>query len=661
MTHFWQYARLLLRYRALLVLAMVFATLSAGGLGAGLLGMKPVLDKVLGGVGAPGGAPGVAPGAGGKDLPALAADLNQSLARMGNWTPRIPDAWIAQLPTGAFTAVVWIVVGLGILTIVGAACNFLHAYLSLTIISRTIANIRRQAFRHVIHLPLRTVVSVGPSDLVSRIVYDSAALSIGFNALLSRVVAQVSKGFVAVLVAFWFQPILAGVALVAAPVVYTIIRKLGKRIRRASKSALQGQADLYHTANEVLSGLRVVKVHAAERAEAGRFHRINKAVVSQEFRVRTARALSSPLVETVALFILGGLSLVAIKAILNGHLDRAEFLIVLGSLGVAGASLKPITGLVNDMQQASAAAQRLSEITGYALETGHDARLARLPRHEREIEFRDVRLTYPNSARPAVDGVSLTIPFGSTIAFVGPNGSGKTSLLSLIPRLFDPDEPAPGSGERGCVLVDGRNIREFSVRSVRRQIAVVTQDTVLFRGSIRDNIAYGAEGLGLTSGALDERIRDAAKRARAEEFILAKPDGYDTMLGEGGSGLSGGQRQRIAIARAILREPAILILDEATSMIDAESEAQISEAISEFVGVAGAGAGEARAKGRTCLIVAHRLSTVLAADRIVVLDQGRIVDQGTHAELLGRCNLYRRLAREQLIDAPLPDAAGTVA
>lgn len=642
MDPFWTYARLLLRYRGLLALAMVFAALSAGGLGAGLLGMKPILDKVL----------GDSP----KALPDLANELNQRLADAGCWAPQLPQSWIQSLPTGQFTAIVWLVVGLGLLTMVGATCNFLHAYLSLTIISRTIANIRREAFRHVLHLPLRTVVTAGPSDLVSRIVFDSAALSVGFNALLSRVVAQVTKGLAAVAVAFWFNPILAGAALIAAPVVYTIIRKLGKRIRRASKSALKGQADLYHAASEVLTGLRVVKAHCAERVEAGRFHRINKAVIEQEFKVRTARALSSPLIETVALFILGTLSLVAIKAILNGHLDRGTFLIVLGSLGVAGASLKPITGLVNDIQQASAAAARLRELSGNVTEPGHGARLPRLPRHALSLTFDRVSLTYANAAQPAIDDISLTIPFGSTFAFVGPNGCGKTTLLSLIPRFFDPD-PAATDRPQGRVLVDGRDVRDFAVRSLRRQIAVVTQETVLFRGSIRENIAYGAEDLG-DAAASFEKIRDAARRARAEEFILAKPGGYDAMLGEGGSGLSGGQRQRIAIARAILRDPAILILDEATSMIDAESEARIAEAIGEFVSQRGRSTAT-RTTGRTCLIVAHRLSTVLAADQIVVMDKGRIIDQGTHAELLGRCSLYQRLAREQLIDAaamPMQDS-----
>lgn len=610
---FWSYARRMLRYRSLVVLALCFAALSAGGLGAGLVGIKPVLDKVLDPANA-------------KGLPELARELN---AKLPSSVPGIPEGLIAHLPAGAFNAVLGIVIALGVMTIIGAVCNFLHAYLSLTVIARTIANLRRECFHQVVHLPLKTVLKSGPSDFVSRIVYDTSSLAAGFNALLSKAVAQATKGIAAGLMAFWFDWRLALAALAIAPVVATIVRKLGKRIRRASKSALQSQAGLYQTASEVLGGLRVVKVHANERAEEGRFHRINREVVAQEFRVRTARALASPLVETVAIFVLGILALIAVKAILDGHLDRTNSLMVLGALGLAAAELKPLTSFMNDIQQASAAASRLSQLLGMAPEPGHDARLPKLPRHSASLVFENVSLTYSGAESPAVDRVSLSIAHGETVAFVGPNGCGKTSLLSLVPRLFDADT--------GAVLVDGEDIRAFSVRSLRRQIGVVTQETVLFKGSIRSNIAYGAEDV------TDERVVAAARAARAHEFILEKSGGYDFEIGESGSGLSGGQRQRLAIARAILRDPAILILDEATSMIDADSEAKIAEALSEFV------AGTSGTRSRTCLIVAHRLSTVVSADKIVVMESGRIVDIGTHSTLLDRCDLYRSLAQHQLV------------
>ncbi len=647
---FWPYAKRMLRYRWLVVPALVFAALSAGGMGAGLAALKPVIENLP-----RADDPSVKP----KLLSDFANDINLSL---WSWLPHIPQGVIEKLPNKPFDAVLWIVIGVGLLTIIGATCNFLHAYLSLTVISRTVANIRREAFHSVVHLPLKAVLKAGPSDLVSRIVYDTATLGQGFNALLSKSVAQVTKGVVMIGVAFYFNWKLALAAMVAAPVVGFIIRKLGKRIRRASRGALQSQAGLYQSANEVLSGLRVVKVYTTERTEEGRFHRTNKDVVAREFRVRTARALSSPLVETVTIFVLGALALVAVKAIMDGHLAKMDAMYVLGALGIAGASLKPLTGFMNDIQQASAAAVRLRELMGMEPEPGHDAKLPKLARHAKSIAFDGVSLTYPGAERPALNGISMTIEHGKTIAFVGPNGCGKTTLLSLIPRLFDPDA--------GRVVIDGQDVRGFGIRSLRGQIGVVTQETVLFRGSIRDNIAYG------TSGVTEAGLKDAARRARAEEFILQKPEGYDFIVGEGGSGLSGGQRQRIAIARAILRDPAILILDEATSMIDSESEHKIAEAIAEFVG-GGANRGVSAAsgsdstlktgqngthastrRGRTCLIVAHRLSTVIDADAIVVMDQGKIVDTGTHGELLGRCAIYQSLVANQMIATPSPPSSG---
>ncbi len=596
----------MLRYRLTLCGAFAAALLSAAGLGTGLLGVYPILESILGQ---------------GRELPQLAADLNQHLPA---WA-RLPAHWIAALPSGRFTAVAWVMGLLGVVTVLGGTANFLHQYLSLTVVQRTVANVRREAFHRVLRLPLRRVVAEGASDTVSRIVNDTTQLESGLTALLSRAVAQVTKGSAALLMAFIFHPVLAFVSCLVGPLLYVIIRKLGKRIRRASRSALASQAGLYGAATQALQGLRVVKVHTTERLEAGRFHRINKEVMRQMLRARTARALSSPLVEVVAIVILGVLTLVAARLILLGVLEKESFMMTLACLCVAGASLKPLSGIVNDIQASGAAAGRLKELMGFEPEPGHDRTLPALPPHKDSIEFRGVTLSYPRAERAALGGVDLVVRHGERVAVVGPNGSGKTTLLSLVPRLFDPD--------RGQVLIDGRDIRQFSVRSLRRQIGVVTQETVVFRGTIRENIAYGADD------ATAARVEAAARRARAHDFIAALPRGYDAVVGEQGLTLSGGQRQRLAIARAILREPSILILDEATSMIDADSEARIAEAIADF------------AVGRTCLIVAHRLSTVLGADRIVVMDQGRVTDEGAHAELLTRCPVYRLIAERQLVGA----------
>lgn len=609
MDPFWTYARRMLRYRHLVVLALVMALVSAGGLGAGLVAIKPVLEAILGE---------------GRTLPELARDLDAGAAG-----GIIPDGLIDTLPEGRFTAIVVIVSLLAVLTAVGGAANFLHQYLALTVVYRTVTNVRREAFHRVVRLPLKDVVTAGPSNSIARIVMDTSALGAGLNALLSKGVAQVSKGVFAFIAALIIDWRLTLVATAIAPVLYTVIRRVGKKIRRASRGALEFQADLYHAASEALQGLRVVKVHTTERYEAGRFHRLNKQAMRQLMHVRTARAVAGPLVEMLTIFVLGGLCLIATKAILDGHLEPEAFIATLVALGAAGASLKPLTGIIADIQSSAGAAERIDEMLAQPPETGHGHRLPRLPRHARSIAFERVTFTYPGKTEPALREVSLEVRHGETVAVVGPNGSGKTTLLALVPRLFDP--------EAGAVRIDGRDVREVSVRSLRRQIGVVTQETVIFSGTIRANIAYGAEG------ATDERVRAAAVKARADEFIRALPGGYDAAVGEQGMTLSGGQRQRLAIARAILRDPAILILDEATSMVDADSEAKIAEAIGEF------------ARGRTCLVVAHRLSTVLAADRILVMDEGRLVDQGTHDELLARCATYQLIARNQLVPGSIDE------
>lgn len=606
MDAFWHFAKQMLRWRTHLIFGLLFAVISAGGMGAGIVAMQPVLDTIL------------EPGH--RGLPQLA----EQYAADG-WFPGIlTESFIASLPDGPFDAVMWIMIGLGVLTIFGAFANFMHQYLALTVVHRSIAMIRRKAFGQVIHLPLKTIVSQGPTDTISRIVNDTEALSAGFVALLSKAVAQITKGLVALIVAIITNWQLAIVALLLMPILATVIRKLGKRIRRASERALSSRAGLYRAATEALQGMRVVKVHTTERYEAGRFGKINKDVLKQQLKIRTARAVAGPLIEMITVFTLGALTLVAVKLILDGHLDKSEFMTVLVALAIAGASIKPITGLVNDIQQSGAAADRLKRLLAEDPEPGHDTRMPKLARHRESLVFDNVSFLYPGGSARAVADVSLKINAGETVAFVGPNGCGKTTLLSLVPRLFDPNE--------GRVLIDGIDITRTRVRSLRRQIGVVTQEVVLFKGTIRDNIAYG------NPSATNQQIEQAAEQARAMSIINDLDEGFDTPVGEQGLTLSGGQRQRVAIARAILRDPAILILDEATSMVDAASERLIGDVLSTFC------------TDRTTLIVAHRLSTVLGADRIVVMDQGAIVATGTHEELMGSCSLYQNLARHQLIE-----------
>lgn len=578
------------------------AFVSAGGLGAGIVALIPVLQNIL--------------NEDGKTLPYLLRDVN---ARIGGI---IPAAWIDAMPDDRFATVAVIIGVLGLLTVIGAAANFLHQYLSLTISTWTVADIRRAAFRKIVQLPLGEITGGNASDMTSRIVNDSNTLSRGFQTLTDKALAHISKGIAMLITALVIQFWLTLITLLVAPPLFILIRKIGKRIRRASRAAMKSQARMLGIANETMLGFRVIKVMGGERRELGRFSEANRAVVREQLRVRTMRALASPLMETIAIFVLGGLAIFAAREIIREELKPEEFFLALAALGIAGQSLKPLSSLVQDIQIAEAAAGRLMYLMDKPVEEDRRSGRPRLARHARSLTFDSVRFTYPKAEKGALNGVSLEIPFGERIALVGPNGSGKTTMMSLLPRLFEPDS--------GRILIDGVDISTVTLRSLRSQIGVVPQETVLFRGTVAENIAYAYPG------ATRERVEDAARRAHADGFIAELASGYDSEIGDHGLTLSGGQRQRIAIARAIIRDPAILLMDEATSMIDTESERLISDAIRDF------------SRGRTVLVIAHRLSTVIDSDRIVVLDEGRIVDQGTHAELLDRCPLYRQLAQHQL-------------
>jgi len=607
MDEFWRLARGMLRYRVTLFVALVMAFLAGISLGTGIVAAEPVVQAFT--------------NPDDLDLQRMAMEANESGPAAG----RVPQGLIDQLPSRPFPSLRWILIGLGIVAIFGGTCNFLHRYLALDVVNRSVADLRRRTFAHAVRLPLGAVVAGGASGPLHRVIVDVDGMLTGFGALVSRGVAQITRGAAGLIAAFIADWLLTLIALGVAPVLFWIIKVLGSRIRRASKKALQHREAMYLNTNETLSGLRVVKAYTAERHEISRFTRTNRLVLEELLRVRTARALSNPLTESVALIMMGVLAAVAAKAVMDEHLTGESFAPVIAGLAIAGASFKPLSTIIGDIQTSSAAAERLREHFDTPIERGHERGLPKMPRHAESVRFEDVVFTYPNAEEPAIRGITLEIPFGETVAFVGPNGSGKTTILSLVPRFFDADS--------GRVLIDGHDVTGVGLRSLRKQIGVVTQETVLFKGTIRDNIRYG------TFSAGDAEIEAAAKTARAWSFIGRMPGGLDAVVGEQGLTLSGGQRQRISIARAILRDPSILILDEATSMVDAESESEIAGALGDF------------GDGRTCLIVAHRLATVLNADRIVVLDSGRVSDIGTHDELIGRSPVYRQIAQNQLTAA----------
>ncbi len=308
----------------------------------------------------------------------------------------------------------------------------------------------------------------------------------------------------------------------------------------------------------------------------------------------------------------------------GGSLDGTEFIALLALLGGAAEAVRKTSDIWNKIQQANAAAERVFAVLDHPTEPEKPNAVV-LPSGRGNVEFRDVVFTYPGADRTTLKGVNLTVTAGHNVAVVGPNGSGKTTLANLLPRFYDPDS--------GHILIGGYDIAEVTLDSLRSQIGMVTQEVITFNDTLTANIGYGRQG------ATQGEIVEAARRAFAHEFISQLPLGYDTVIGEHGVGLSGGQLQRIVIARGILKNPAILIFDEATSQVDADSEAKIHKAITEIM------------QGRTTFIIAHRFSTVVAADVIVVMDGGRIVAQGKHEQLMQTCSIYQGLYETQLIKA----------
>jgi ABC-type multidrug transport system fused ATPase/permease subunit len=438
---------------------------------------------------------------------------------------------------------------------------------------------------------------------------------------MGKSVAQFSKGFVAFLVACYFDYRLVIIALLVLPILAITLHQIGKKVRKGTKKSLAAQQELLRISNEAVQGLRAVKVNTAEQFVKKSFSEVNQQVVRANMKVRTARALGSPLMEILAIAVLGTLAGIAAKSIIEGTLQFDMFLLSIGSLAVAGGALRPLAGLVTEIQASDAPAERLLHILHLPTEEESNEPIAR---HSDSIVFENITYSYSEDAPLVLNNFSVSIPHGQRVAIVGPNGCGKTTLVSLLPRLLTP--------QSGVVRIDGTDIASVDLSSLREQLGVVTQDTVLFRGTIESNIRFGKE-------ASREEVMNVAKQAHADNFIKSIDGQYDAEVYEHGTSLSGGQRQRLAIARALLRNPSILIFDEATSQIDSESESLINDMLGTFC------------EGRTVLLIAHRLSTVQSADRILVLDQGELIGDGTHDELLSSCDLYRRLAETQLVTA----------
>jgi ABC-type multidrug transport system fused ATPase/permease subunit len=485
-------------------------------------------------------------------------------------------------------------------------------------------DLRSRVYRHLQALELGFFDNQQTGQLMSRATVDlqSIRFFLGYGVIFLTQNALTIVLASAVMIAM--QPGLAVLALIPVPIVIWTASRYNRTSRPALQEVQQRIAELTAEAEESVSGVRVIKAFSRERHMLERFRRSVIRVFDQNLYSTKLRAFYNPLIGFLPSVGLAVVLLVGGNQVINGSLSIGAFTAFYTYVIMLTGPMRTLGVGLGMGQRAIASGNRLFEILDREPRISSDPGSMPLPEGDGRVELENVSLAYDGGSGDALSDINLRVEPGRVIALVGPTGSGKTSLVALLARLYDPTA--------GSVCVDGADLREVELTSIRSRVAFVADDSFLFSASIADNIAYA------NPAATREAIELAARRAQAESFIAELPDGYETIVGERGLTLSGGQRQRIAIARALLADPRILILDDATSSVDARTEAAIRSGLEEAL------------SGRTTFIVAHRLSTISLADEIVVMDEGRIVDRGSHEELLDRCDLYREIADHGLAD-----------
>src|SRR3954466_3062924 len=518
--------------------------------------------------------------------------------------------------------VAWAIVGVYLLKGIG---SYVSSYLMAGVGQRVVMDLRNALYRHILNTSAGFFAHGATGRLLSRINNDVGQVQQAVSETAGDLARESLSlvGFAGLMI--YYDARLSIVCMTGAPlIVYPLVR-LGQRVRRTTRRSQEAIETLSHLSTEAFTGHRIVKAFATERHEAEKFNRAGYHLFRTNMKVTAALASLPPLMELIGGFGMAGALVYGSRQIAANHLTPGQFVLFIGTLLLMYGPAKKLSRVNADLQQAIAASERLFEMMDTHTEVLEQPGAAPLAPFRHSIEFREVGFGYDDAANRILRNVSLQVRAGEMIAIVGRSGAGKTTLVNLLPRFYDVSA--------GAILIDGVDVRHATIASLRRQIGIVTQDTVLFDDSIGRNIAYGSPD------AAPAAIEAAARAANAHDFVAAMPHGYDTMIGERGQRLSGGQRQRIAIARAILKDAPILVLDEATSALDTESELLVQEALANLM------------KNRTSFVIAHRLSTIRRADAIVVLDRGRIDEVGRHDELLAKpSGTYATLYELQLLE-----------
>jgi ATP-binding cassette, subfamily B, bacterial MsbA len=518
--------------------------------------------------------------------------------------------------------IAWAIVGVYLLKGIG---SYVSSYLMADVGQRVVMDLRNELYRHILNQSASFFAHGATGRLLSRISNDvgqvQQAVSETVGDLARETLALV--GYSALL--FYYDARLTIVCLTGAPlIVYPLIR-LGHRVRRTTRRSQEALEQISHLSTEAFTGHRIVKAFATEGHEADKFNRAGYHLFRTNMTVMAALSSLPPLMELLGGFGMAGAIVYGSAQIARGNLTPGQFALFIGTLFLMYGPAKKLSRVNANLQQATAASERIFEMLDTHTEVVEQPGATPIAPFEHTIEFRDVGFGYDDGPGRILRNVSFSVRAGQMIAIVGRSGAGKTTLVNLLPRFYDVSN--------GMIQLDGVDIRRVTVASLRRQIGIVTQDTVLFDDSIGKNIAYGS------ADATGQQIEAAARAANAHDFIAALPKGYDTMIGERGQRLSGGQRQRVAIARALLKNAPILVLDEATSALDTESELLVQEALANLL------------MNRTSFVIAHRLSTIRRADAIVVLEHGRVVEIGRHEELLANAEgTYATLYQLQLLE-----------